>query len=377
MSAPGDGRRLLVFVTHPSRGGAAAFADWLGELLRERGHDVRLVYLYGDGRTHDRPCLLAGRPRGPFDGLLLLLRSWRLIRRFRPHAVHGVMPLACVVGCAAGLLAGCPSRVAGQHQTASYLQPVLKRLDGWCGATGVYTRNVACSRTTLDGIAPPGSRYRRRSTVIYNVVRTVDGVPDRRTTRERFALPVDAFIVGSVGELSSRKNQLLLVELLADLEAAHLVLVGDGDAAEEIRDRAHELDVADRCHLLGQLPPTDVPALLAAFDVFAFPSRGEAFPLAVLEAMRAGTAIVASDLGMNVEALAGRDGTTAGILVPITEPARWRVTLRALQLDPARRNALGAAAVARFARFSADAMARAYEQAFFHPAVGQDELYTV
>jgi len=378
MSPPStDPHTLLILLTHPAPGGAGAFAFWLGELLTARGHRVEFLCLYGDGGTATLPSLLSDPPRGPTDYARILLRCWRHLRRTRPTAVYGLMPLACFVGASTGLLAGCRSRVAGQHQVAHILHPLMRRLDRWCGNLGIYTASVACSKAARDSLIAPGSRYWRRSTVIYNTIRPPAETADRDAARRRFALPADAFVIGSIGELTVRKNQIFLVELLPRLPAARLVIVGGGEERERIARRAGELDVADRCHLLGRVAPADVPSLLAAFDVFGFPSLGEAFPLAILEAMRAGLPIVASDIPMNGEALQGRDAVSTGITLPVGEPTRWLETLLALQRDPIRRHALGAAAAARFARFSPAAMADAYETVLFQPGPLSDELYTV
>jgi len=377
MAAPEVGYRLLIILTHPSTGGAGGFARWLGQLLAERGHQVAYLYLYGDGERHEITCLLPDKPRGLLDYARILGRCWRFIRTSRPDAVHGVMPLACVVGSLAGLFAGCRSRIAGQHQVAAFLHPLMLRLDRICGTLGIYTAGVACSRTARDSVAPPGSRYARRSTVIYNTVRPLGPLTDRATTRRRYAIVDNAFVIGMVGEISQRKNQIFLVELLPHLAEARLVLVGTGPATETLAARARALGVGDRLQLFGQVPADDVPALLAAIDVFGFPSLGEAFPLAILEAMRAGVAIVASDIGMNVEALRGKDAAAAGLVLPVSEPARWREAFESLATAPEHRARLGHAAAERFGRFSPEAMAAAYERLFFQPWGGDHELYTL
>jgi glycosyltransferase involved in cell wall biosynthesis len=90
-------------------------------------------------------------------------------------------------------------------------------------------------------------------------------------------------------------------------------------------------------------PRTDIPALLAAADVIAVPSRWEGQPLIVQEALRAGRPLVASRVG-GIPDLTGED---AALLVPSDNPARLASAILAVLDDPALASALGAAAVAR------------------------------
>jgi glycosyltransferase involved in cell wall biosynthesis len=88
-----------------------------------------------------------------------------------------------------------------------------------------------------------------------------------------------------------------LVEAFAALRLdpeAHLVLAGDGPIRNTLAIKVHRLGLEARVHLLG--PRRDVCSLLKAADVFAFPSRAEGLPNALLEAMAAGCPIVATDV---------------------------------------------------------------------------------
>jgi glycosyltransferase involved in cell wall biosynthesis len=88
---------------------------------------------------------------------------------------------------------------------------------------------------------------------------------------------------------------------------------------------------------------TDIPALLAAADVVAVPSRWEGQPLIVQEALRAGRPLVASLVG-GLPALTGED---AALLVPAEDPGQLASALRSVLDDRELSRRLEAAATAR------------------------------
>jgi glycosyltransferase involved in cell wall biosynthesis len=142
---------------------------------------------------------------------------------------------------------------------------------------------------------------------IYGVTRAVGLIPlgiERpppvaAATREEFGLPRDAFVLVTVGRLVARKNIVQLVKVLAasNCAAAHLLIVGDGPDAPEIRRAAAELGVGERVHLLGQVSDERKYRALAMADVFASTSQHEGFGLVFLEAMAYGLPVLCYDHG--------------------------------------------------------------------------------
>src|SRR5581483_746525 len=155
---------------------------------------------------------------------------------------------------------------------------------------------------------------------------------------------------------------------LARLEAEGLgvpwrLAIAGGRGGPE-RDRlaafAAEHRMSDRVHLL--LKRDDVPDLNAAADVFCMPSLWEGLPLALLEAMLAGKAIVASAASGIHEAIA--DGEQ-GLLVPPGDDAALAHALGKVLLDPNLRARLGEAARRRAeAEFTIERMADRYERLY-------------
>lgn len=119
----------------------------------------------------------------------------------------------------------------------------------------------------------------------------------RTDIRHELYIPDDAFVVGHIGRFSEQKNHLFLLDNFACIAKkrpdAYLILVGDGERKEQIREKVKKIDLENRVIFTGVRG--DVPALLSAFDVFLFPSLYEGMPNTVIEAQATGLPCVISD----------------------------------------------------------------------------------
>ncbi len=153
----------------------------------------------------------------------------------------------------------------------------------------------------------------------------------------------DRPLVLAVGRLAAQKGFGVLLQAAArwrDLRPEpRLMIVGKGPLEAELRARAAALAVD--AEFAGWRP--DVPALLAAADVFVLPSMWERQALILQEALRAGTPIVATRTGGN-PVLTGED---AALLVPPGDPVRLADAVRAVLTDPALTGRLRKAALDR------------------------------
>ena len=105
-------------------------------------------------------------------------------------------------------------------------------------------------------------------------------------------------IIGTVAALRTEKNLMRLLRSAALLRGDavfRLVIAGDGPERNRLESLARELGVGDNTTFLGHVP--DSGRLYGEFDVFALTSDTEQMPFTVLEAMAAGRAIVATDVG--------------------------------------------------------------------------------
>ena len=166
----------------------------------------------------------------------------------------------------------------------------------------VFFRRLALWRTR-DIVVP--------SRTLYKVARDVWRISDDRLRHikegvdlAQYAVPqtVDcgqgAPVVGTVAPLRPVKNLAALVQAFARLRErsdARLLIVGGGPELPRLRQLSQELGIAARTELTGHVD--DVAAQLARMDIFVLSSYSEQMPTAVLQAMAAGRAIVAHDVG--------------------------------------------------------------------------------
>ena len=103
--------------------------------------------------------------------------------------------------------------------------------------------------------------------------------------------------VGNIGRMVEQKNQVFLLrmfaELLKQVPQARLAVVGRGPLEEDLRALADELGISGSVDFLGVRD--DVPCILKAIDLFAFPSIREGLPVSMLEAQAAGAPVLTSD----------------------------------------------------------------------------------
>lgn len=268
----------------------------------------------------------------------------RMLRRERPDVFHAHMssPVACKWGLAAAKLARVPA-VLGTVQVGAYEPP--DRSAYWqlrVLARGV-DRYLAVSREIAGELVDRLGWPAEKVEVVYNAVDVERvAVPAPPGLREQLGGSETRPLVLTPARLDAQKGHETLLEAAAEVPEAMFVLAGEGPLRAELEARAVELGVGDRVQFLGRRE--DVPALLAACDVFALPSLYEGSSLAVLEAMAAGIPVVSSAIGGTEELI---DDGRSGLLVPPGDAPALAAALRRLLGDADLRRDLAAKARAR------------------------------
>ena len=129
---------------------------------------------------------------------------------------------------------------------------------------------------------------------------------DKGAVREALGIPADACIAICVGEHSLRKNHETALRAVAMQEDCWLLFCGVGETEDSLKTLAETLGITHRVRFLGFRK--DVPELLAASDIFLFPSRQEGLPVALMEAMAAGLPCVVSRVRGNADLICQGEG---------------------------------------------------------------------
>jgi glycosyltransferase involved in cell wall biosynthesis len=143
-------------------------------------------------------------------------------------------------------------------------------------------------------------------------------------------------LVGVVGRLVAIKGQHVFLQAAATLiqggTHAHFVLAGDGEDRSKLEMLARTLGIRDRVHFLGWRK--DIPVVLAGLRLVVLPTVNdfEGTPLAVIEALAAARAVIATDVGGVAEVIRPRE---TGLLVPPRDPARLAGAIQMFLENPA------------------------------------------
>lgn len=166
---------------------------------------------------------------------------------------------------------------------------------------------------------------------------------------QRWNLPPDSLLVGSVGTLTPLKGHEDFLKAAAQIKdvcsQAFFIISGVDSSPRQTHRHAlerliKELDLVDRVRLIGWMD--DITELFCALDVFVSASRSESFGLAIVEAMAAGAAVVATKTEGALEIVS--DGA-CGILVPVAGTEDMARAIKELLLNPRKRETISAHAV--------------------------------
>lgn len=217
---------------------------------------------------------------------------------------------------------------------------------------------ICVSRAVADEAVARG-QPRQRAHVVLNGLDLAAWAPDAggSAVRAELGVPADALMLSIIARVVPSKGHGELLEALGrlrdDLPPFRLVVVGDDDASPGVmpegfsqmaalRARSRRLGLEDRVIFAGTR--ADVRRILAATDIYAMPSRDEAFGMSFAEAMAMGCPVVAVDAGGVREVVAH---ARTGLLSRPGDVAGLATNIARLAHDPALRGTLGSAGRAR------------------------------
>ncbi|APR82234.1 Glycosyltransferase [Minicystis rosea] len=336
----GDTRlRIIHTVSSLQGGGMEQFVLRLAESQRACGHEASVVAITGG------PLLDIARQKAVPTVVLHGERAAERIGHcaahfaiYRPDIVHCHNPTALHYAAVAKIASRGRLVFTDHAQTKGIIRmgsafewPLVDAFAAVSGETAKHCGDIG---------------YRGTPEVVHNGVSFAPARRDRADVRAD--LGIGGRVVGiNVASFFPVKAQDVLVRAAAVLKRASvpvtLLFLGEGAARASVEDLAHGLGLGPtEVRFLGFR--NDIPDLLAASDLFVLPSRGEGFPMSILEAMSHRLPIVCTPVGGNPELVTEGEH---GRLVPVDDPGALAAAIGALVEDEDLRRKLGDAGHAR------------------------------
>lgn len=324
--------RLLFVIQELRTGGAEQVVVALARGARRAGHDVAVASTPGPLADElDVPAFaLPLLRRRPWLVPPAALRLRRALATWPAELVHCHNPGMAAVTSLATLRGRRPPALVSVHGVPDEDYSAAGRVLRLAGLP-----TVACGRGVEVALAEQG----------YPVLATIpNGIPpapppaDRAALEAEWRLPRGRRLVVAAGRLVEAKNYRLAIRALDEVPGATLALLGEGPLRTALEREAEQAGVADRVVFAGLRH--DAREIIGAADAVVIPSRVEGLPLVALEALAAGTPIVATDVRGLRELLT--DGETA-LLVPPGSAQPLAAALRRVLDDDALAAQLGAA----------------------------------
>ena len=341
--------RILHAIQELRTGGAERVVVALAKGAQAAGHQVAVASAEGalvselDGPHYPLP--LVERRLSRLPGAIFAVR--RAVHRFRPGPRALPQP-------------GHRGRGRARRRSAAGARP------GSSASTAFRTRTTAARRRCSGSPgcrswraareSPSGSRRRvvEPTATILNGVSPAPPPADRAALAKEWGIAPDRPLLLTVGRLVPVKNQELAIRALAEVDDATLAIVGEGPSLDALRRAARDAGVEKRVVFAGLRP--DARELIGAADAVVLPSRAEGLPLVALEALAAGTPLVATAV-RGVRELV--DDSTA-LLAPPDDPAALAAELSRVLADKELAERLSRAGLELAARHSEETMVAAY-----------------
>lgn len=289
-----------------------------------------------------------------------------VLRRRQYHVVQAHLLNSCLVALSAARLAGVPIRLFTAHH--SHEPEPGERKPTWLldrfARAHLATAIVAPSRWMASRLVEELGEAPDRVEVINHGLEPANwNVEEPKIRRVRAELDLgNGPVLVTIGRLHPLKNLEALVEAFALIHdtapRATLVVVGGSDFSS-LKELAARLGVAGAVRFPGQR--RDVPALLAAADLYVSPALRESFNLALLEAMRMGLPALATPTGIAPEIVS--TGAN-GVLVDGTGPRELAAGLSSLLADRDRWEEMGRESARRARPFTTAATVAAHERLY-------------
>lgn len=263
-----------------------------------------------------------------------LLSLYRIARKGSYDIIHAHMGRTGIYAKLVGVLTGKPVIVTEHlvaHDHSWIKNPVKRRLHliGHKLTNRMARLLIAVSGVTRDAYIARQGVSPDKIIIMHNFVDTDLFAAEEKTEKIRKELGIDKdnLVVGFLGRLDWRKGLRTIVDAAEGLKGVKFLIIGDGDAREELIDEIRRKGIEEDFILTGLRK--DVPALMKAMDIFVFPTTApyESFGIVVIEAMAAGLPVIASDIGPLREII---NNGVDGLLIPAKDGDALRSAIERL-----------------------------------------------
>ena len=360
----------------PDIGGPASHGPEFGRFLLARGHDVRAVTSTGPGGAEPSGFPVTGSPRDRPRPVRMVAGTLRIAVAARwPDVVYSTglyyksalaatldrVPLVVKLTTdpayerarRLGLFSGDVAAFQDPHPGAAirYLKLVRRAM------LARPVRVVIPSRYLAD-IARGWGLSPERVTVVPNPAPSAGQLASPQELRRRLGIGGATFVFA--GRLVPAKDLPLAISALRHVPGASLVVIGDGPEHARLEGVVAEAGLDGRVVFKGALPRAEAIEWLAAADAALLSSAWENFPHAAVEAIAAGTPVVATAVGGVPEVI---ETGVNGMLVAPGDERALAEAMRAVTTDAALSATLRAGAAATAGRYAADRAYAAIERA--------------
>jgi len=242
-----------------------------------------------------------------FDVFRISYIFWLELRKNKPDLVVTYLIHADLFGRIVGCLAGVEKIIS--FKRGSLLQwgflNYLERATGW-----LVTRYITVSVELKSFLIENNHVTPEKIDVVRNGIemKLYDVSQEARIqSRREFSIDSGVTVFGVIAKLRKGKGHGELIEAFSGLlnelrnKKIKLLIVGDGEEKEKIEKQVHDAKIDAEVVITGRRD--DVPALLAAIDIFVLPTEYEGMSVALLEAMAAKKPIITTSIEANMEML--------------------------------------------------------------------------
>lgn len=369
----GKAKRVLFIQTQAENAGAQEISRLLGQGLSARGHEIHHVFFYRktDGFDDNKNTIICcdERPGNPLSFLRFFKGLVGTIKNINPDIVFTFQHFGNVLGAPACRFANAPNIIANQVSARETINPILRMVDLMWGLSPLYREITINSDVLLRDYENFPALYTRKLLQIPHGFEDKTASISKQQARAMHGLPMDAPLLGTVARLNEAKQIDCAIQLLTRDPKWHLVIAGQGPDGERLKSIATKLGVDKRITFLGELGQDQIGSILAALDVFVFPSRAETFGLAAVEAAQAGVPVVANDLDVLREVLDTK-GEPCADFIDVQDSEAFANAVRRLLEDEGHAQEMVARGLRLKDKYSLDAMVDAYEAMVLNKDLG-------